>query len=267
MGAAFLSEPHRPGIDALVEKKAVAAQPSVEKPRICHYCPAMLSERDYMRQPSRQWKWSVTLILIALNIVAFLFQYSLLPKLIDPGYLALSLWGLQHGFVWQLLTYQFMHGGLMHLLLNCWALFVFGRGVEWAVGKTRFLILYFSGGVIGGLFQVTAGLLWPDYFGGASVGASAGIFGVVASFAMLFPNQRLIMLLFFIIPINLRAKSLLWVVLVITTLGISFPNSRWMLRLLGGNVAHFAHLGGLLTGLAFSRFYFLRILRSRRIGE
>jgi membrane associated rhomboid family serine protease len=196
--------------------------------------------------------------LIAINVVAFLFQITLLPKLINEDYLALSLWGLARGYVWQLLTYQFMHGGWMHLLLNCWALFVFGRGVEWAIGKTRFLVLYFSGGIIGGLFQVLAGLLWPHYFGGASVGASAGIFGVVASFAMLFPEQRFIMLLFFVIPINLRAKSLLWLVLLLTALGISFPHS-WLAGLLGGNVAHFAHLGGILTGLAFSRFYFLRI--------
>jgi membrane associated rhomboid family serine protease len=170
--------------------------------------------------------------------------------------------------VWQLLTYQFLHGGIMHLLLNCWALFVFGRGVEWAVGKTRFLILYFSGGIIGGLLQVLAAVLWPHYFKPyeVSVGASAGIFGVVASFAMLFPEQRLVMLLFYVIPINMRAKSLLWFVLVITALGISFPDSRLAL-LLGGNVAHFAHLGGILTGLAFTRFYFLRILRPADVAE
>lgn len=233
----------------------------------------MLSERDYMQQPVRKWTLSATIVLIVLNIVAFLFQYSLLPKLIDPKYLALSLAGLQHGFVWQLLTYQFMHGdmvhlsaGLVHVLVNCWALFVFGRAVEWTVGKARFLILYFSGGIIGGLLQVLAAWFWPNYFDYPSVGASAGIFGVVASFAMLFPNQQLIMLLFYVIPIKLRAKSLLWVVLLITALGISFPNSRLAL-LLGGNVAHFAHLGGILTGLAFSRFYFLRILRHQRFAE
>jgi membrane associated rhomboid family serine protease len=226
----------------------------------------MLSERDHKQQPTRRWKLSATVVLVALNIVAFLFQYSLLPKLIEPGYLALSLEGLQHGFFWQLLTYQFMHGGIMHLLLNCWALFIFGRGVEWAVGKTRFLTLYFSGGVIGGLLQVMASFLWPNYFGGASVGASAGIFGVVAAFAMLFPDEQLIMLLFFVIPIKMRAKSLLWFELVLTTLGISFPNSRLEL-LLGLHVAHFAHLGGILTGLAFSRFYFLKIFQRRRFAE
>lgn len=221
----------------------------------------MLSERDDVR-PARRWRLSATIVLVALNILAFLFQRKILSEPFTERYLELSLAGLLHGYVWQLLTYQFLHGGWPHLLLNCWALFVFGRGVEWAVGKARFLRLYFSSGVIGGLFQMLASLLWPQYFGGANsgvVGASASIFGVVAAFTMLFPEERLVMLLFFIIPLKLRAKWLLWLVLSITALGISLPNSKLAL-LLGGNVAHFAHLGGILTGLAFTRFYFLKIL-------
>jgi len=221
----------------------------------------MLQDRDYMRQPARrEWKLSATVVLIILNVVAFLFQYTVLPQLTDPGYFALSSWGLKHGYVWQLLTYQFMHGGIAHILLNCWALYVFGRGVEWAVRKTRFVVMYFCSGIVGGLVQVAASLLWPNYFGGSTVGASAGVFGVVASFAMLFPEQPLVMLLFYVIPVKMRAKSLLWFVLALTALGISFPESRLAL-LLGGNVAHCAHLGGILTGLAFTRFYFLRNLR------
>jgi membrane associated rhomboid family serine protease len=80
---------------------------------------------------------------------------------------------------------------------------------------------------------------------------------VVATFAMLFPEQRLVLLLLYVIPINLRAKSLIWLILLITALGISFPLASWRF-LLGGNVAHFGHLGGILTGLAFSRFYFMK---------
>jgi membrane associated rhomboid family serine protease len=232
----------------------------VEKPFIRRYCPAVSAYLEFNDgpQPTRRWRWrwSVTITLVVINIVMFLFQEYVLPQLTDPDYFALSSSGLAHGFIWQLITYQFMHGGWMHLLLNCWALFMFGRPVEWAVGKTRFLILYFTGGIIGGLLQVSAAFLWPDHFGGASVGASAGISGVVAAFAMLFPEERLIMLLFFIIPINMRAKSLLWLILCLTALGISFYNSR----LFGGNIAHFAHLGGILTGIAFTRFYFFRIL-------
>jgi rhomboid protease GluP len=196
------------------------------------------------------------MVLVALNIVAYLFQKKVLPRSMDLDYLALSREGIEHGFFWQLLTYQFMHANLPHLLLNSWALFVFGRAVEWTIGKARFLTVYFLSGIFGGLVQIMACFLWPNYFYGGMVGASAGIFGIIASFTMLFPEQPLLMLLFFVIPLKMRAKSLLIFLLVTTGLGISFPHS-----FLGANVAHFAHLGGILTGLAFSRFYFLRILR------
>jgi membrane associated rhomboid family serine protease len=207
-------------------------------------------------RPRPRWRLSVTVVLIALNIVAFGFQYTLLRKAVDLDYLVLSLPGIEHGYFWQLLSYQFMHANPLHLILNCWGLFVFGRPVEWAVGKARFLMVYFLGGIFGGLLQVMACFLWPNYFYGGMVGASAGLFGIIASFSMLFPEQQLLMLLFFVIPLKLRAKSLLALLLLTTGLGISFPRS-----ILGGNIAHFAHLGGILTGLAFSRFYFLRSLR------
>lgn len=210
-------------------------------------------------RPKRRWRWSLTVTLIVINVIAFCFQYTLLPRLADPLYFELSWPGIRSGYFWQLLTYQFMHGGIWHLVLNCWALFVFGRAVEWSVGKTRFLVLYLSSGIMGGLLQVFAAFLWPEHFGAPSVGASAGVFGVVAAFAMLFPEQRLVMLLFYVIPINMRAKTLLWFFLIVTALGISAPNSA-VGALVGRNVAHFAHLGGILTGMAFSRFYFQRVL-------
>ncbi|HXT12252.1 MAG TPA: rhomboid family intramembrane serine protease [Candidatus Angelobacter sp.] len=226
-----------------------------------------------MRTPRSRWWLSATVVLVAINIVVYIIQTRILPDSFTKQYLELSLFGLHHGYVWQLITYQFLHGSIPHILLNCWALFVFGRDVEWTVGKPRFLALYFSSGVIGGLFQMAAALLWPQYFGGlehaayeAVIGASASVFGIVAAFAMLFPNQRLIMLLFFVIPLNIRARSLLWLVLIITTIGISLPNSS-LVRLIGGNVAHFAHFGGILTGIAVSRFYFLRFLPPRAADE
>lgn len=216
------------------------------------------------RQPRQwSWLWSMTFTLIVINIVVFCLQHTLLPRLVNPAYLALSLYGIKSGYIWQLITYQFMHGGIMHLVLNCWAFFIFGRQVEWAIGKTRFLFLYFASGIMGGLFQVGAALLWPEHFGGATVGASAGVFGVTAAFAMLFPEQELVLLVAYVIPVNIRAKRLLWVLLCLTALGISFPDSR----LLGGNIAHFAHLGGALTGIAFCRFYFFRTLHNLRRSQ
>jgi membrane associated rhomboid family serine protease len=217
-------------------------------------------------QRARRWRWSATVVLVVINIVAYLFQTKVLPAPFTAKYLELSLGGFLHGYAWQLLSYQFLHGSWPHVLLNSWALFVFGRAVEWTVGKTRFVTLYFLSGIIGGLFQMLAAFLWPYYFDAPVVGASAGVMGVTAAFAMLFPNQQLIMLLFFIIPIRLRAISMLWIILVVTGLGIAFYDSRIAI-LLGGNVAHFAHLGGILAGLAITRFYFLRNLQPEFADE
>jgi membrane associated rhomboid family serine protease len=211
----------------------------------------MLGDREYLRPRSRAFRWSATTVLLALNVVAFILQSTILPRLLNPDYLMLSVEGLSRGFVWQLLTYQFLHGGVFHLLLNCWALFMFGREVEANFGQVRFVALYLVSGVAGGLLQAMASYLWPHYFGGPVVGASAGVFGVVAAFAMLYPDRRLVMLLFMILPVTMRAKSLLWFSLILTTVGIAFPNSTIARTLLGGNVAHAAHLGGILTGLMF----------------
>ncbi len=209
----------------------------------------MLEDRDYMREAPRRFEWSASIGLVILNAVAFLLQNTLFPSLISENHLALSLEGLSHGRVWQLLTFQFLHSGLWHLLFNCWALYVFGREVEDELGRTRFLLLYLASGVGGGLLHAFAAFAWPSYFNSPVVGASAGVFGVVSAFAMLWPDRRLTLLLFFVIPLNLRARSLLLVNLALTGLGIAFPRSFF-----AGNVAHVAHLGGILTGLAFVRW-------------
>ena len=141
-------------------------------------------------------------------------------------YFALSVDGLRHGFVWQLLTYQFMHGGWLHLLLNCWAIYVFGREVEGTLGWKRFLTLYFSSGVIGGLFQALAGVLLGGAFAAPVVGASAGAFGLVAAFATLYPERPLMLLLFFIIPVSMRAKFLLLFSALLTVFGHHLPDGQ-----------------------------------------
>lgn len=200
-----------------------------------------------MRQPTFRPVWSATVVLLVVNVVAFilqnvLYRFSTFP--VDRWF-ALSVWGLRHGFVWQLLTYQFMHGGLLHLLLNCWAIYVFGREVEETLGLKRFLTLYFTSGVIGGLFQALAGVLLGGAFAAPVVGASAGAFGLVAAFATLYPERPLMLLLFFIIPVSMRAKFLLLFSALLTVFGLVFPMD---------NIAHAAHLGGMLTGLVFVRY-------------
>jgi membrane associated rhomboid family serine protease len=200
-----------------------------------------------MRRPAFRGLGSATMVLLVVNVVAFIIQtaaerFSAFPV---NTYFALSSDGLRHGFVWQLLTYQFMHGGVLHLVLNCWMIYVFGREVEETLGRNSFLTLYFTSGVIGGLFQALAGVLLGGVFAAPVVGASAGASGLLAAFAVLYPERPLMLLLFFIIPVSMRAKFLLLFGGLVTLFGLVFPT---------GNIAHAAHLGGMLAGIVFVRY-------------
>jgi membrane associated rhomboid family serine protease len=202
-----------------------------------------------MRQTPFDARRSATVMLVVVNAVAYVLQlaaYRFGPTFPTDGYFALSIAGLRHGFIWQLLTYMFMHASFLHLLFNCWAIYVFGRDVEEALGLKSFLGLYFSSGIIGGLFQTAAGLTLGSAFSGQTVGASAAAFGLVAAFAMLFPER--IILLFFVIP--LRAKYLLALSLLIALVGMLTPQTNGM----GPHVADAAHLGGMLAGVIFVRY-------------
>jgi membrane associated rhomboid family serine protease len=224
----------------------------------------MLEDRPYMRQPTFGSRRSLTVTLLIVNVAAFVLQsimFGYPPRLGSNNLFALSVDGLRHGYVWQLLTYQFMHGGIIHLLLNCWVIYFFGREMEETLGRAKFAVIYFGSGVAGGAFQALAGWLYPHYFGGPVVGASAAAFGLVASFALLFPERPLTMLLFFIIPVNMRAKFLLIITVLLTTFGIAFPHD---------NLAHAAHMGGMLFGMFYIRhamhwdWSWLKIRRGQR---
>jgi membrane associated rhomboid family serine protease len=213
-----------------------------------------------MRQPEfggQRWRpnfhlrWTWTTALVAAYVVVLLAQKT--ADHFGDGdfvfkYFALSAEGLAHGYVWQLLTYQFMHGGWLHLILNCWAIIVFGSVVERMLGGRRYLTLAFASGAVGGVVQVLTAIIWPGLFGGAVVGASACAFGLVAAFAMMLPEQELTMLIFFVIPVRMRAKTLLLLSLVVALMGIIFPM---------GNIANAAHLGGMAMGW----FYVKKIIR------
>jgi membrane associated rhomboid family serine protease len=207
----------------------------------------MLEDRDYMREPTYGARWSLTTILLVVNVVVFVLQkvahYYLQPFLLER-YLALSIRGLQAGYFWQPLTFQFLHSGLFHLLANLITIYFFGRPLEASLGRKQFLKIYFGGGVFGGLLQLFAALVMPGHFGVAGVvGASAGAFGLVAAFAMLYPEQRLTLLLFFVIPFSLRAKFLLLFAILLAVFGVVVPYD---------NIAHVAHLGGILVGVALT---------------
>ena len=199
----------------------------------------------------------ITIGLIVLNTLVFLLDRYLLDQrflLSERG--ALSLDGLRKGHYWQLLTFQFLHANELHLLLNCWVTFVFGRPMESVLRPTRFMALYLASGIAGGALQILAWEFAGNHLAHHVVGASAGVFGLLGAFTYVFPDARMTVLLFFVIPVRMTAHRMLIVVGLITVLGLIYPS--W---LLGSNVAHAAHLGGLIAGLIL-----VRALRRPRVS-
>ena len=196
----------------------------------------MLEDRDYMRGNGRfgwSFQWSATTVLLVVIAVCFLAQ-NLIPEREVDKYLSLSVDGLKRGFVWQFITFQFLHGGVLHLAFNLLALWSFGRVVETRLGVSKYLLLYFLAGVVGGLFQVALGFLVPTMHGGFLFGASAGVCGVMAVFCRLEPDLP-------IIPLFIKAKYALLVFIGIAVVFTILP--------VGPNISHAAHLGGLLVGV------------------
>lgn len=182
-------------------------------------------------------------MLVIINAAIFFAQVVLdrfAPYPVERWF-ALSVEGLGQGYVWQLLSYQFMHANLLHLVFNCWAIYVFGQEVEEALGRKSFLTLYLASGVIGGLTQALTGLVFGGVFAEPVVGASAAAFGLAAAFATLFPDR--VLLLFFIIP--MRAKYLIPLGAALGAYGIIAQRD---------SIAHAAHLGGLATGWVYVRY-------------
>ena len=202
-----------------------------------------------MRQPAyHEPRVSFTVALLIINAVVFVVQLAASNSLsgaeIEGRYFALSLAGLEQGFVWQLLTFQFMHAGWMHIIFNSLAIYFFGRPVEIALGRRHFLTLYLASGIIGGLVQMLFARLLPS-FGGAVVGASAGASGLVAAFAILHWEERFTLLIYFI-PVSMTGKILLAVSLGLAFVGMLTPYS---------GIANAAHLGGILTGGFYVRLF------------
>jgi membrane associated rhomboid family serine protease len=212
----------------------------------------MLNDRSYMRTEYRP-PWSMTTILLISLFVCFVVQRIAEgiwgPDRIDALF-ALSALGLKSGRIYQLFTFQFMHASLLHLLGNMLGLYFFGRAMEETLGRRGVLKLYLLSGTVGGLLQMAMVFSFPTHFRGGVVGASAGVFGLVAAFATRAPDQPITMLLFFVLPVTFQAKVLLIIESAMALLGVLSP---W-LNIDMGNVAHAAHLGGIVTGIFYIRW-------------
>lgn len=221
----------------------------------------MLDDRSYMREEERRG-WSVTATLFVTLIVCFIVQRILEAKAPDfVGDCYLSLAGLREGRVYELITFQFLHAGFWHLAGNLLALYFFGPQCEEMFGSKRMLGLYLASGTIGGLLQVGLAALFPTWFAGGVLGASAGLFGLIAAFAARSPNDPITMLLFFILPITFPAKIFILIEALYSVAG--------MCHLFTDNVAYAAHFGGMLTGICFVRgpFWLANLHARRSLGR
>jgi membrane associated rhomboid family serine protease len=138
--------------------------------------------------------------------------------------------------VWQLITYQFMHGSFSHIFFNMFALWMFGMEIENRMGSRKFLYFYLLCGFVAGLFH----LFLSPLLGGISaytLGASGAIYGVLVAFALFDPNRYIF--LYFLLPV--KAKYLIGFLIILDFLLI---NS-------GDSVARLAHIGGAITGAVF----------------
>lgn len=146
-----------------------------------------------------------------------------------------ALWPIASGNfkIWQLVTHMFMHGSWFHLLFNMFTLFMFGAMLEQLWGSKRFFNFYMICGIVAGLAQL---LINPDF--SYAVGASGAIMGVLAAFAYLFPNTPLYIMF---IPIPIKAKYAIPGLMAMDLFGS-------VAQVQGDNIAHWAHLGGAITG-------------------
>jgi membrane associated rhomboid family serine protease len=143
---------------------------------------------------------------------------------------------------WQLLTYAFLHGSLIHLAFNMFALYMFGGAIERVFGSRRYLTFYLVCVLSAAIAQlIVAGVSGNVY---PTVGASGGVFGLLLAYGMYFPNNR-VMLLFPPIPMPARVFVVVYA-LIELFLGVTGTQE---------GVAHFAHLGGMVGGFIMLRYW------------
>jgi membrane associated rhomboid family serine protease len=177
--------------------------------------------------------------LIAINIAVLFVQMTALVKYADmAGWFGFEASGLPAHW-WTTVTYMFVHGGVLHLAGNMYALFVFGPRLEHMWHHKRFLWFYTLCGLGGVVFQV----LFLRH--GVLVGASAAVFGVMTAYAMQWPNDEVY--LFALVPMRVRT---LVVALLVFNLAMGLLATAGTT---GANIAYFAHVGGVIAAYVYVR--------------
>ncbi len=144
--------------------------------------------------------------------------------------------------LYQTISYMFLHGDMSHLFFNMFALYMFGSQLEYDLGQQRYIIYYMACGVGAAIIQLIIGLYYPFYI---TVGASGAVYGLLLSYGVLHPNSRMLLLF---PPITVKARTLV-IGYALLELFLGWRNNPM------DNVAHFAHLGGMLWGYLLLRYW------------
>ena len=197
-----------------------------------------MSQHIYKRRPinTDAIPTVIFFLLIANGLVFAAQQFPLFEESFGRYF---ALWPLKSTFadfyLWQLVTYGFLHGDIVHLIFNMFMLWMFGRELELVMGLRRFLTYYMTCVIGAGVIQLIVTALQGSPY--PVVGASGGVFGLLLAFGMTFPN-RMILLLFPPIPMKAKYMVVLFGILELY-LGLSGR---------APGIANFAHLGGMLFG-------------------
>ncbi len=222
----------------------------------------MLYDRPYMKAtPPKSQNLGVLPWLLISLIVVFMMQ-NLVRIFLGTGiynaavidFFVLSSDAVRAGKVWTLLTYAFLHdtGNILHILGNMLGLFFVGRMVVRIFGERAVLEVFLVSTLTGGLLA----LLVHINDSSVILGASGALMGLLALFCLARPDEEVTLLLYFIFPITLKPKWILWGSIGISTLGLLFQ------EIPGSNpVAHSAHLGGILGGY----LYFMLISKGKTL--
>ncbi len=227
----------------------------------------MMTNNGYFNTPP------VVKNLIIANAVCLLALY-ILPSGLSAAmesHMALFFWQSRFFHSYQIVTHMFLHANFMHFFMNMFALWMFGRSLEYELGSRRFLIYYMVCGIGAALMQL--GVNWIEisrineavalaaqggnpmlhmqlesllnaHLSVPMVGASGAVFGVLLAFGMMHPNDRIYLMFF---PVPIKAK---WFVLIYGAIELFSGVSGRM-----DNVAHFAHVGGMLWGFLLLRYW------------
>lgn len=198
----------------------------------------------------------VTKMLVITCLVCYFVDFVLLHLNVQFGGLYLNeIFGLvpaainEKFWLWQFVTYIFLHGHPLHILLNMLILWYFGSEIEMRIGEKAFLFFFLLCGVGAGLFNYGVNVLFQDVtkLNHPIIGASGAIFGILAAYGIFFGNRYF--LVFFLFP--MKAKYFVLVIAAIELITGVESNAS-------DNVAHFAHIGGMIVGAIYIYLRYIR---------